>query len=1437
MRKLNLTWLVGLVIGSIVLVGLSFGLHRFQMARNASAFVQRAKRAQADKRFEDAAFYLSRYVKLAPKDNEGLILLGMQLADLGRVTPAFLALEKAIRIEPDRNDVRRRLVELAMQLGRFSDAIDHLQKHLLKSFPDESELLDQLARCQIAKSDYTDAEASLNKSIEKQPKRLEPYFMLAVVLNEKLERTADADAIIKKMVDENSENYRAYLLRAQWQLQKTSMLTRSRRVDSAIGAKEFAALRSATDTDIKQSLTMAPDDVDVLFIAARISQDVGRSSEAREHLEHAIQLYPKETRFYSLRSELESASGNPDAAIEALRQGLTTTPNDYELNWSLANLLIDQGDHEKAAEVIQHLRDSKAPETTVKYLEARSLVRRKEWLNAIAELEAIRPMLRETTAQLKQVEYMLCLCYREIGSFDDQIAAIRRAISLDPQWIPARLAFAESLISINKLPEALNEYEQVCAVPGAPNAAFLGKAKTILMMNRNKPAAEQKWSDFEKILSAIREADPSSTQASMLEMEKLLVEKSSEAAMKAVQADREKNPDNIDLWTAQVSLAQLTRDWNLAESTLDDAVKKFGDIVTLRNVRGRYLVARYGTEAKTQLLPLSVPPAEWTADQRIQLAAEFSLLFLTSGDFDNAEKQALIVSHAEPSNLRIRVLLLDILMRANKSDGIPSILEQIKDVAGEGAIWHYAQAIQLMQSGQQSDDAKLLTEALAHLQEAQTLRPNWERIPALSAEIYERQGEINKALEQYSKAIELGEASPVVASRALSLMFKERRFDDAEKLIHRLHESNTLFTEEMARAEISLSLQRGRKDEAIKATETLMRNSKQAQDPMWLGEVYATLRRFDEAEEQFSLATKANPENAQAWINLVRILKVLKKTEKAEAIVAEAKAALPANQSMLAIAQCYEVLSKPELARTSYEEALQQNPNDSATNRAWVEFLLKNSAPADSETALRKMIKDTENKDEVSETNQHWANRKLASILMSRGGREKSSEALALVRKNLSEMAVKSDEDSRIEAYILSMSPSKDQRKLAQETLEGLIKRESPLAIIPEDRLILAGLYSAMGDRAKARAQLRQLIAVRKDDPRPVAAYAQLSLQSGETNEAELYLTMLEKLAPNELSTADLKSQLSFAKGNYSAALALLKSIGEGTFAGTKKLEAARGTEQLFAAQRLERFARLLGREGKNETSREFSTASENFYTQFTSSQSLEPLVTAELLAHTSQIDRALELLKTQSGPSSANLIANVTTVIMHNTQVTDQQLAQLQEILTAQTSNRDSSVGLSLVYADLLAWRGQIKEATRVYQSVLQRDEKNIVALNNLAYLMSLTNADSAESLRLVERAIKLAGPNGSFIDTRGVIHLTAGNPTKAVLDFEFAIKENESAERHFHAALALSQLPNPNLSLAKESLDRANALGLWEKELHPLERPMLAKLREKLKANGNSK
>ena len=1432
MPKVNAKPTIILAVTAVMLILSVYFLHEFQMTRNSSAFIREAKRAQAENRFDAALSHLMRYTMLQPNDPNGLVLYGMQLADLGKdyphlLTPAYVALEKVLRFNPDNSEVRRRLAEIASQNGLYSEAIDNVN-YLLKQFPDDVDLLEILSDCNNSRGDYNESEAILESIIPKAPERLSLYLKLANLRQFKLNRPGDAVLPVNQMVEANSDNPQAYFNRAQWLFERLNELKNLAKSSRNQGQEYAVEILAQADEDLHEALKLSPDDLEILVMGIQIAFEKQRSDELRELAERGIKQFPKDPRCYLALSELEKRVPDLAAGINVLKKGVAAIPKSPSLKWALADLLIDHSDFSEAKGLIASLRQERFTEIMVEFLEAKISVFTNEWLVGINQLESLRQGLRDHTELMIQVEVWLGYAYRETKSYDQQLICFRRAVALDPNFIPARMALAETLMNGNLLPEAISEFEQIFTFPTVPVTASIGLARCLLLWNLANPPRLQRWDDFERVLNRLEEVElePSlASQVAILRMERLRSSFLDAEAEKVISAAREKYPDQIELWTAQISLAQVAKDTERCDELFQEALLRFGDTVSLRELKGRYLIQQKGGEAGPELLKLSADNPTWTPYDRSQFAGSLAAQFHAIGDVENAIIQGLIASKADPKNFNVRLVLLDSAIAAKRFELVQQILDECRAIAGEGAIWHFGTALLLSQDEEAKDQA--LLDAISHLKKARALAPSWSRIPLLSAALYERRGDLKSAADQSIDAIRLGARNPSVTSHALALLFNLQRFEDADNLIKELRESQSTFTSEMSQTEVDIALRLGRVDAAIQATERLVRGSEKVVDPIWLGRVYGTLGKYVAAEAQFRRAIEMDGKKSIAWINLVRILAFSKQPDAAIKVIDEAKAAIQEERSDLAIGFCYEIAGKPELAKATYQSAFEKSPDDVLTGLRLVDFLLKTGAAQDAEAMLRKLVKSNFGEDESSQSLRGLVNRKLANVLISAGGQEQLNEALGLVERNLKSSGSAAIEDLRLKAIIFANGSSPIQHEQALAILEKIVQNAPANTPVGDDQFLLARLYLQAGDHTNARLQLRKLLSTNKSEGRYILAYAQLCLQSNEPTEAELYLSFLQKLVPNELSTVDLEAQVLFSRGRYSEISSLLKGLNSRRFQDSTKLDSAVAA-QLWAAKRLEEFSRRLEKTGETAEAEIFSNDAEELYAKYVKDRPEEMLVFAEFLGKSNQIDRSLDLLQEHGPKSRLPRVASVVFAVMKSAYTTPSQLARLQDVVKSLVATSDNPTRLDIISADLMSWRGDSAAAAAAYKAILRENERNVPALNNLGVLLALTGEDYKEAERLLQKAIEIAGPADALIDSYGVIKLASGRPEAAIVDFEKALQTRETAERRFHAAAAYMQLKR--FDSAKKSLDRADRLQLSEQELHPLERPTLKSIRLQL-------
>lgn len=99
--------------------------------------------------------------------------------------------------------------------------------------------------------------------------------------------------------------------------------------------------------------------------------------------------------------------------------------------------------------------------------------------------------------------------------------------------------------------------------------------------------------------------------------------------------------------------------------------------------------------------------------------------------------------------------------------------------------------------------------------------------------------------------------------------------------------------------------------------------------------------------------------------------------------------------------------------------------------------------------------------------------------------------------------------------------------------------------------------------------------------------------------------------------------------------------------------------------------------------------------------------------------------------------------------------------------------------------------EAITHYRALVQSNPRDLVSLNNLAWMLGADN--KVEALKIAEQAYKVAPNNAAVLDTLGWLLTQSGQPKRAVAHLQEAIKQvPDNPEIRWHLALALEQAGN---------------------------------------------
>ena len=671
-----------LAVGVVSVVGVYF-LHKYQVRRNAYVFKDEAERAlkqseaaakekNADleqKAYKIAANNYFWYVRLVPDDVDTQEKLGLLLADHAQQTQdrrtfsqAYGLLEGVLRQEPNRTTARRRLVELAIMAKRYQDAKAQLKEFLLRDSPKDADLLELLGRCNMGELEYDVAAENLKRAIKASPAQINAYSLLAIILRTRLSRSKEADQWMDKLVKANPKSARAHLLHG-------SYLRSIHSNDEAL--KEAQRARE-----------LAPDDREVLLLAAQCYLAAGKFGDARECAARGIKLFPDDVSMYTTMGDIELRAGNRDKALDALQDGLKATNRNPQLLWGMANVLIALNEFTKAQDLIKELRDTEYPRPFIEFLNARAEFVQGHWLAARRSFDSIRGALTALPDTLKQVDVWIGQCHGHLGDTDAAIKAFRRALDIDPFYGPAKSALTEALLASGNVDDALAELRELARMGRLPREGLINMAKLLILQTLRKPAGEQDWGPVEQLLDQAEKANPDTVQIPILRMEMLAARKRMTDADAILRAALEKHPDEPRLKEARIALAERQNNWAEAKRLLQQSRQASGDSVAQRLAQAQYLVRSKGRNASDELRPLAENLNNFSDAERLQLWGGLVNASMQVGDVEQATKLTKLIAEKAPDNVNIRYFLLEQALQAKDKEGIDRALKEVERVAG-----------------------------------------------------------------------------------------------------------------------------------------------------------------------------------------------------------------------------------------------------------------------------------------------------------------------------------------------------------------------------------------------------------------------------------------------------------------------------------------------------------------------------------------------------------------------------------------------------------------------------------------------------------------------------------------------------------------------------------------------------------------------------------
>ena len=701
-----------------------------------------------------------------------------------RLERVFLVHEGALRYNAGDVKLERRCVDLALELGRYSDALRHLSRLLEAGGPtdaERAELEDLAGQCEAGMARYEEAERRFLRALGHDPRRVACYERLARLRRVELRRIEAADGTIREMVVKNPKSGLAYI--GRWRY-----------------ARDFSPPADAKD--IEKGLELAPDDPEVLLAAALAADQRGDMASVRTCLDKGFKLAPRNAAFALSLSRVERVKGTRIGPRPSCGGAFEIQPT-AALAFELAENLLTQGrvDGKDGANIYMTLlRNAGMGDTLVRFLEAEVPFQQKRWREAIPRLEMARAVLASSRELVVRLNLMLAECHGQLGLEEQRLDDLRRAAEGGRDAETARIELAQALSRSGKLDQAV-----MALLPLAERKPEwrLDLVRLLLQRAKRQPRALRNWPEVERYLRETEKALPQAgEELALIHLEMLVAKERLEDARSLLSALLIKDPRNLRYRLASARLAQLWRqDRELRQGAsrsqptgmtglqvIDQAEKDLGPSLDIQLARLDYWGLEGGDAGRAAVAGLSAARQQVSEADRPAYLDRLEATEIRLGELDLARQHGRELAALQPENLVVRLGLFHLAMAAGDHGDAGDLVGQIRKIEGdEGTSWRFARAALLIDAVRRG--------APEHLDEARRLaseifgrRPEWSGAYALEGELAELAGSPDQAITSYLRAVERGEVPLSLTRRLVGLLAQGNRFDEIDRVTRMLRD-------------------------------------------------------------------------------------------------------------------------------------------------------------------------------------------------------------------------------------------------------------------------------------------------------------------------------------------------------------------------------------------------------------------------------------------------------------------------------------------------------------------------------------------------------------------------------------------------------------------------------------------------------------------------
>ncbi len=1404
---INKKFLLKLVVVLLLLGGGLAAAHAFQSGRIPDALLAQAERAheQADgdpKKHDAAIAYLRQYLEFRRTDVPAMEKLVGWVRDRKRPSDAegLLRLyDQILTLDPARHDSRREALKMCLRKQLFTDAEGHANV-LTAAFPSDPQLWLDFAYARRGLSKHAQARECYEAALKIDPTNRAVYGEYAEFLINDAKLRDDARKVLDRMVAARPNDPDAFAARGRF----------------------FALIENepAATADAQKAIELKAKHPDGMLQLAEQLQKGKDVAKAADLYRDGMTEYPTDARFVRGLAWLEVNRGNVGASVAALEDGMmkVSESDSFDLLVPLADLLLTMRDDERAKELVRKLSSRAAAETNSErkktleqqalYLKGRRAMSEGLWSEALEHLDKLRASAGPLLGLECRANLLISFCQQRSGDFDGEERTLKLLLGKDPTHVDARVALGTAYQNAGRIDDAASEFEQAAK----SRFATAGTRATYLRLRgarlRAANAGKKEWDELDAQAKGFAPAFGSTPDLALLRAELCGMRRAPEMAVELLRAEAMKRPTDSRVWAAYAAAAADVAGVPAGLTELDQAQALCGDRVDLRLARAA-LSARDPARLRP-LDPLAAQIDTWTESDQAMLLRRMVEVYDRMGDDAGAGRNYRRIAGRYPADASVWEGLFDHATRSGDKATAAEArmnLNRLDPNSPKTAALLNAWEVG---NGRRTADAASAAEGLVRQFGPTPDRP--EACIAL-AKLKALAGDTAAASSLFARGVRLDPMKFGPTQEYLAFLATTAQDEPLARLLTRLAQDFRWNGDPLRRA-VRQTVSRVEPVAAKRLLDAVRPAVEAEPDGLgWLGDGYRAAGFDTDATACYDAATRQKTTTPDDWLR-----RAVRQAEAGEAKAAgqwllDAKDKVGTPAAFLMTCACF--AAHPSAPKGWAPSTPTATDKKTWTQARLVVALSRFDRPSAVAT-LDEHLADTSVPADASA----WAKRQLAMLLIASGTPADRKRAKELLTAG--DHAGDSADERRATAALLAQLSKQLDGADREATLNRAIdtlEKVSADGKNPRDKFLLAQMHraaAARGDSDAAEAHrktsqklMSELI---KADPRNVEYYIAALEDMTSPNDREL----AERCAAFLITNFKSDFRVVQAVGRYECRVGRAEKALEYAIAFARTADNTPGdlqARQTRAAELLDELARMPGVQGTATGRKMTDTAAEKYEALFVLKPEAMVALTGLLAADGRAGEGFKRIEKHAAGlPSRVKVLAGL--AILRTGTATDKQFDAVGGWLAQSANEEPGSVAMLLNAGTYHTYKGDLTAAAKAYTEALTKDADNVIALNNLAWVLAADPSEADRAAELVERAVRVVGQTGELLDTRARAKIARKDYAAAERDLLSAVKSEPTGLRLFH--LCLAERAQGKAS-AGDHFREAVGLGLKANRVHP--------------------